>query len=48
MKLKELKKILKNYDDNTEVIIWWLTEREINYWRWVKKYTGYEERPMEE
>lgn len=48
MKVKDLKKILKNYDNDTEIIIWWLTEKKIDYWRWMKIYTGYAERPMEE
>ena len=48
MKLKELKKILKNYDDDTEIIIWWLTEKIVNYGYWVHKAVSYEERPMEE
>jgi hypothetical protein len=47
MKVKELKKILKEYDDDTDILIWWEVEKTIYWeqWQWTKKEYG--ERPLD-
>ena len=47
MKVKELKKILKEYSDETEIFIWWKVEKTICYDFWQTKEDVYEERQLD-
>lgn len=47
MKVKELKKILRDYPNDTEILIWWLIKKTISTETWYYEKTEYQERPLD-